>query len=144
VPRPLVHDGEVFKRLTWFGIGAAAGASGYVWAQQRVRKELDALGPNHLVVVAAGQAGRITKSAAKTVAGAVVEGRSAMREREDELITQRDGRRRGSRAQDPVDLHGRDDRREGQEWPVAASSRSEPWSDAAVSRPAPRTRPARW
>lgn len=134
----------MFKRLTWFGIGAAAGASGFVWAQQRVRKELDALGPDHLVVIAAGQAGRITKGAAKTVAGAVVEGRSAMRDKEDELIAQRDTRRRGGREQVSSEMHDRDDRREGQEWPASAASRSEPWSDAIAARPAARTRPARW
>ena len=146
------HDGEVFKRLTWFGIGAAAGASGYVWAQQRVRKELDALGPDHLVVIAAGQAGRITKSAARTVAGAVVEGRSAMRDREDELLAQRDGRRRGGRDRNTTEGRGRSDRvdhSDGPVWPSTASARSEPWSDAAAARsaatrPAARTRPARW
>ena len=87
------QNGAVFKRLTWFGLGAAAGATGYVWAQQRVRRELDALGPDHIVVVAGNQARRVGKQVGRTVTGAVGEGRSAMRDREDELLARRDGHR---------------------------------------------------
>lgn len=86
------HDGGVFKRLTWFGIGAAAGASGVVWAQQKVRRQLDALGPDHIVVTAGNHARKVTRQVGRTVTGAVNEGRSAMREREDELTARRDGR----------------------------------------------------
>jgi len=89
------HDGVVFKRLTWFGIGAAAGASGIVWAQQKVRRQIDALGPDHIVVAAGTQARKVSRQVGRTVADAVVDGRSAMREREDELIARRDGRRDG-------------------------------------------------
>ncbi len=136
------HHGEVFKRLTWFGIGAAAGATGYVWAQQRVRRELDALGPDHLVVVAANQAGRVTRQAARSVAGAVVEGRSAMREREDELISRRDARRGSGRGSDVG--ADRDVREEGRGWPSADAPRSQPWRDGIAPRGDRRTRPARW
>jgi len=69
------------------GIGAAAGATGTVWAQQQVRRRLDALGPDHLVVTA----GNTARKVGRTVADAVSEGRSTMRDREDELRSQRDG-----------------------------------------------------
>jgi hypothetical protein len=61
----------VFKRLVWMGIGAAAGATGTVWAQQQVRRRIDALGPDHLVVTAGNTARKVGRS----VADAVSEGR---------------------------------------------------------------------
>jgi hypothetical protein len=114
----------VFKRLTWFGLGAAAGASGVMWAQQKVRRQIDALGPDHIVVTAGNQAKKVSKQVGRTVAGAVVDGRAAMREREDELLARRDG----------GDAHA---------WPGstargAARRRPDP------SRPERPTRPARW
>jgi hypothetical protein len=69
------------------GIGAAAGAAGTVWTQQQVRRRLDALGPDHLVVTAGNHARKVGRS----VADAVTEGRTAMRDREDELKARRDG-----------------------------------------------------
>jgi hypothetical protein len=121
------HDGGVFKRLTWFGLGAAAGATGVMWAQQKVRRQLDALGPDHIVVAASNQARRVSKQVGRTVAGAVVEGRAAMREREDELKARRDGR-------EPTHV-----------WPTS-SARS---PRRRTGRPGPAsgerpTRPARW
>lgn len=111
------HNGAVLKRVTWFGIGAAAGATGVVWAQQQIRRRIDAMGPDHLVVAAGNQARKVSKQVGRTVAGAVVEGRSAMREREDELVARRDGRRGGTRSEP--------------RWPTASGQ----------ERP---TRPARW
>ncbi|MBS1838477.1 MAG: hypothetical protein JST64_12365 [Actinobacteria bacterium] len=113
----LEHNGAVFKRVTWFGIGAAAGATGVVWAQQKIRQRIDAMGPEHLVVAAGTQARKVSRQVGRTVSGAVAEGRSAMREREDDLVARRDGRRRGSRPEPG--------------WPTA-------------SPPPHRTRPARW
>jgi hypothetical protein len=84
---PSGHDGAVMKRLVWLGIGAAAGASGTVWAQQKVRRRLDALGPDHLVVTA----GNTAKKVGRNVRDAVSEGRSTMRDREEQLRAQRDG-----------------------------------------------------
>jgi hypothetical protein len=78
----------VFKRLVWMGIGAAAGATGTVWAQQQVKRRIDALGPDHLVV----SAGNTARKVGRSVADAVSEGRSTMRVREDELRAARDGR----------------------------------------------------
>jgi hypothetical protein len=70
------------------GIGAAAGATGTVWAQQQVKRRIDALGPDHLVV----SAGNTARKVGRSVADAVSEGRSTMRDREDELRARRDGR----------------------------------------------------
>ena len=84
------QNGRVFKRVTWFGIGAAAGATGVVWAQQKIRRRIDAMGPDHIVVTAGNQARKVSQQVGRTVAGAVVEGRAAMREREDELLSRRD------------------------------------------------------
>jgi hypothetical protein len=78
----------VFKRLVWMGIGAAAGATGTVWAQQQVKRRIDSLGPDHLVV----SAGNTARKVGRSVADAVSEGRSTMRVREDELRAERDGR----------------------------------------------------
>ncbi len=78
----------MFKRIVWFGIGAAAGATGAVWAEQQVRRRLDALGPDHVV----SAAGRGARRVGRTVADAVAEGRAVMREREDELTSRRDAR----------------------------------------------------
>jgi hypothetical protein len=69
------------RRLFWLGVGVVAGASGTVWAERKVRSQLDALAPDHLVVTAGNKA----KSVGRSVADAVVEGRGAMRAREDEL-----------------------------------------------------------
>lgn len=76
------------KRVVWFGLGAVAGAAGTVWVEGQVRRRLDALGPDHVVVVAGATARRL----GRTVAEAVAEGRSTMREREDELRARRDRR----------------------------------------------------
>ncbi|UDY36177.1 hypothetical protein [Dermatobacter hominis] len=116
----------MFKRLTWFGLGAAAGASGVMWAQQKVRRQIDALGPDHIVVTAGHQARKVSKQVGRTVAGAVVEGRAAMREREDELLARRDG----------SDAHA---------WPTSSARspqrRSGRPGPSSADRP---TRPARW
>jgi acyl-coenzyme A synthetase/AMP-(fatty) acid ligase len=83
----------VFKRIVWMGIGAAAGSAGTVWAQQQVRRRLDALGPDHLVVTAGNTARSAARKVGRTVTDAVVEGRTAMRDREEELTVRRDGAR---------------------------------------------------
>jgi hypothetical protein len=76
------------RRLFWLSVGAAAGASGTIWTQRRVREHLDNLGPEQVVVVAgkgAVAAGKGARAVGRTVAAAVGEGRSAMAEREVEL-----------------------------------------------------------
>jgi hypothetical protein len=69
------------KRLFWLGVGAIAGASGTVWAERKVRTQIEALQPDHLAVAA----GHKAVSVGRTVVDAVLDGRDAMREREFEL-----------------------------------------------------------
>lgn len=69
------------RRLFWLGVGAVAGASGTIWAERKVRAQLDALAPDHLVVTAGNKA----RDVGRTVVDAVAEGRGAMRAREAEL-----------------------------------------------------------
>jgi hypothetical protein len=69
------------RRLFWLSVGAAAGATGTIWTQRKVREQLDVLGPEHAVVVA----GRAARGAGRRVLDAVGEGRSAMSAREVEL-----------------------------------------------------------
>ncbi|MFZ4517724.1 MAG: hypothetical protein ACOYOP_05025 [Microthrixaceae bacterium] len=120
----------MFKRLVWFGIGAAAGASGAVWAEQQVRRRLDALGPDHVV----SAAGRSAKRVGRTVADAVAEGRAAMREREDELTLRRDVR--AGLREVPQGRPGSTDRSRH-----ATTAGSRPRRGPADPGP---TRPARW
>ena len=69
------------KRLFWLGVGAVAGASGTIWAERKVRTQLDALQPDHLVVAAGNRA----VAAGRNLVDAVLDGRDAMRERELQL-----------------------------------------------------------
>jgi len=75
------------RRLFWMGVGAAAGATGTLWAQRRVRAGLDELDAGQVVAVA----GRGARSLGRTLAAAVAEGRSGMAEREMELRRQMEG-----------------------------------------------------
>lgn len=63
------------------GVGAVAGVSGTVWAERKVKAQLDALQPDALVITA----GHKAKAVGRSVVDAVVDGRGAMREREAEL-----------------------------------------------------------
>ncbi len=69
------------RRLFWMGVGAVAGVTGTVWAERKVKAQLDALQPDALVVTAGNKA----KAVGRSVVDAVVDGRGAMREREAEL-----------------------------------------------------------
>jgi hypothetical protein len=69
------------KRLVWLGVGAVAGASGTVWAERKVRTQIEALQPEHLVVTA----GHRAVAAGRHLVDAVLDGRDAMRSREFEL-----------------------------------------------------------
>jgi hypothetical protein len=77
----------VFKRVTWFATGAAAGLGGAVYARRRVREAVGRLAPEHVQQAARDRA----RAAAERVADAVREGRAAMREREQELRDNRPG-----------------------------------------------------
>lgn len=78
----MIHNGGM-RRLFWMGLGAAAGASGTVWAQRRVRGAIEELGAEQ-VVAAAGKGAR---AVARGVVSAVGEGREGMAQREQELRT---------------------------------------------------------
>jgi hypothetical protein len=125
--RKTLQNGRVFKRVVWFGIGAATGAAaaaaGTVWAEQQVRRRLDALGPDHLVVTA----GNTARKVGRTVVDAVSEGRTTMRDREDELRARRDRRDRGERGPVPRPGHG-----------------GRPGRPDQPTRPSRPTRPASW
>jgi hypothetical protein len=60
----------VFKRLFWLTVGAAAGFTGSVWLQRRVKQAVDRFTPEHVQA---------------DVKAAFTEGRTAMRAREQEL-----------------------------------------------------------
>lgn len=64
----------MFKRVIWFGIGTATGAAGTVWAERRLRAQLERARPAHLA-----------DSARRAIRAALEEGRAAARERETEL-----------------------------------------------------------
>ena len=76
------------RRLTWFIAGAAAGAAGASYAKRQVKRTASTLAPSNVArsgVTAVRRQGR-------HIVDAVHEGRSAMRDREDELRARRDGR----------------------------------------------------
>lgn len=75
----------MFKRVIWFSTGAAAGASGMVWAQRKVRAQLDRATPAHLVEVARDGAVGATNAVRDFVGDVIGEGRSAARDREATL-----------------------------------------------------------
>jgi hypothetical protein len=60
----------VFKRLFWLLVGVAAGFTGSVWLQRRVKQAVDRFTPEHVQA---------------DVRAAFREGRVAMRDREAEL-----------------------------------------------------------
>lgn len=76
------------KRVTWFVTGVAAGAAGTGYAKRKVRATAQQLAP---VNVAKSAASRV-KGSGKHLVDAVREGRSAMRDKEDELKARRDAR----------------------------------------------------
>ncbi|MGI9578074.1 MAG: hypothetical protein ACR2OH_07755 [Microthrixaceae bacterium] len=107
------------KRLFWMGVGAAAGASGTVWAQRKVRGHIDELGAEQVV----SAAGRGARTVGRTVRAALSEGRVGMAERELELK----GRLLGTEA--TLDV-----RRSGVGPSAAISTRSRPVDVATMSK----------
>ncbi|MEZ5323071.1 MAG: hypothetical protein R2698_13545 [Microthrixaceae bacterium] len=77
--------GVVFKRLTYLGIGAAAGAAGTVWSQRKVREKVERAAEMATPrAIADAARGRIVDVRDNVVA-AVDEGRGEKRRREAEL-----------------------------------------------------------
>lgn len=73
------------KRVTWFVGGVAAGAAGATYAKQAVRKRARQTATRLNPVT-------LAKKAGTNVAGAIREGRAAMKAREAELRARRDHR----------------------------------------------------
>ncbi len=78
----------MMKRVTWFVGGVAAGATGASYAKKKVKEKASQISA---VGVARSAASRARQTAGHVV-DAVKDGRSAMRQREDELKARRDGR----------------------------------------------------
>lgn len=78
----------MMKRVTWFVGGIAAGATGANYAKKKVKEKASQISPGGVARSAASRA----RQTAGQVVDAVKDGRSAMREREDELKARRDGR----------------------------------------------------
>jgi hypothetical protein len=76
------------RRVTWFVTGAAAGATGAVYAKRKVVAVVESMRPANL----AGSAGSAARRARHRVSEAVREGVTAGRRREHELRAERDGR----------------------------------------------------
>jgi hypothetical protein len=71
----------VFKRIVWFGVGAAAGSAGTVWTQRKVRAQMERATPARI----AGAASDAGRRVGAVVRDAVSEGRAAANDREREL-----------------------------------------------------------
>jgi hypothetical protein len=69
------------RRLVWFTSGATAGFGGAIWVRRRIRRTVRRYAPEQLQAEATASVRRLGWD----VRDAVVEGRSAMREREAEL-----------------------------------------------------------
>jgi hypothetical protein len=69
------------KRVTWFVMGAAAGAGGTVYARRKTREAWERVQPSNVAKIAVVKA----RDAGRTVAEALREGRRAMQDKEAEL-----------------------------------------------------------
>ena len=78
----------MMKRVTWFVGGVAAGATGANYAKKKVKQKMAQTSPAGVARSAAYGA----RNTVGRVADAVREGRSAMRQHEDELRARREGR----------------------------------------------------
>jgi hypothetical protein len=95
----------VIKRITWFVAGAAAGASGSLYARRKVQRTAAKLAP---VNVAKAGAESVRRKG-RAVVEAVREGRSAMAAKEAEMKAIRDGHPRGGRPDAPAGVERLDD-----------------------------------
>jgi hypothetical protein len=75
----------MMKRPFWFGTGLAAGVAGTLWAEQRIRRQVARLSPNHVANEAVRQIGDRVRSA-------VDAGRQERDRREAELWAELDRR----------------------------------------------------
>lgn len=79
------------KRVTWFVVGAAAGATGSLYARRKARKAVERMQPTNVAKVAVVKA----RSSGRNVVDALKEGREAMRAKEAELRDLQEGRLTG-------------------------------------------------
>ncbi|MGH9225088.1 MAG: hypothetical protein ACRD2W_15215 [Acidimicrobiales bacterium] len=74
----------MFKRLFWLTVGTIVGFSGSVWAQRRIKRQIERYHPDKV----AQQVSSGVKSFGEDVKAATAAGRAAMREREAALRAQ--------------------------------------------------------
>ena len=91
----------MFKRVIWMGIGAAAGSAGTIWAERKVKTQIDrvsqSVADKATVQRVTGVARDRIVDVRDTVVAAVSEGRSAKQTAESEMrqnVTERWGRHR--------------------------------------------------
>lgn len=87
----------MFKRVIWMGIGAAAGSAGTIWAERKVKTQIDRVTDKASVQHVTGVARDRLVDVRDTVVAAVTEGRSAKQVAETEMrqnVTERFGRHR--------------------------------------------------
>ncbi len=74
----------MFKRLFWLTTGFVLGVAATIWAQLRFRQQIDRYHPDRVV----RQVSTSVRTLRGDVRSAAVEGRAAMREREESLRAQ--------------------------------------------------------
>jgi hypothetical protein len=74
----------LFRRIFWVGTGVSMGFGGAMWIRRRIQRAVEAVMPKRVQK----QVARRAQRAGGSVAGAVSEGRAAMRQREAELRRQ--------------------------------------------------------
>jgi hypothetical protein len=90
----------MIKRVSWFVAGAAAGAAGTSYASRKIKKKAAQLAP---AVVVRNAASRV-QHRGRDLVEAVREGRTAMRQKEFELKTERDAQARPRRRAEVIIL----------------------------------------
>ena len=98
----------MFKRLTWFTVGALAGVGSTVAAGVRVRRTVAQMAPDHLARTTV----TVAKDRAADVADAWRTGRSAMKAKEAQLRALAEGHPSGTDSPNVIDIStGRGGRR---------------------------------
>lgn len=125
----------MFKRVIWMGVGAAAGSIGTVWAERKVRAQIDKVAEKATVQHAANTARDKIVDVRDTVVAAVTEGRSTKASTEAELrrsVDERWGRERGIVRPTPLRPRGpRTDARAASPTDLRADSRTDRRPDSA-------------